>query len=132
MTTPTNDKRRCYNCKFYYRHDRGYSNYTVEDTEVNCLLRKNPHLDDTSEGYSWETDDHEFMRVAEGCCDFVAGEPLTIDCDEESAPYDRPDDRNLASYYTQDHQVIAAFDAYENRARAAASNTPPTTSPQGE
>lgn len=113
MSHPNNDKRRCYNCKFYYKHDRGYSNYTVESTEVNCLLNKNPNLDDTDEGYSWETKDHAFMRVAESCDGFARGEPLTIDCDEEAAPYKKPTGHNLASFYTDDADVIAAFDKWD-------------------
>lgn len=115
MSIPTNEKRRCYNCKFYYRHDRGYSNYTVIDTEVNCLLRKNPHLDDTDEGYSWETDDHEFMRVAENCDGYRQGDPLSVDCEEEERPYNAPDGDNLASYYTNDPEVIAAFAEWEKQ-----------------
>lgn len=111
MSVPTNQKRRCYNCKFYYRHDDGYSNYTVMETKVDCLHGKNPNLP-TDEGYDWETDDHAFMRVAEACDGFSEGKPLTVDCDEEDAPYPLPEGRSLASYYTKDEEVIAAFIAH--------------------
>lgn len=115
MSIPSNEKQRCYNCKFYYRQDHGYSNYTVEDTVVNCLRGKNPNIEGVSEGYSWETDDHEFMKAAETCDSFARGEPLYIDVDEESIPYPAPKDRNKASYYTEDAEVIAAFSEFEAR-----------------
>lgn len=34
----------CAKCKFLYFQDAGYSNYTVESTEVHCALDQNPHL----------------------------------------------------------------------------------------
>lgn len=34
----------CAKCKFMYFQDVGYSNYTVEDTEVICSLDRNPNL----------------------------------------------------------------------------------------
>lgn len=34
----------CLQCKFLFTRDTGYSNYTVEDTDAHCLLRRNPHL----------------------------------------------------------------------------------------
>ena len=34
----------CSKCKYLYFHDRGYSNYTVEETEVHCALDRNPRL----------------------------------------------------------------------------------------
>lgn len=34
----------CAKCKYLYFHDRGYSNYTVEETEVNCALDRNSNL----------------------------------------------------------------------------------------
>lgn len=110
MTIPQNDKRRCYNCKFYYRHNRGYSNYTVEETEVNCLRNKNKFLHYTPEGYAWEADDHAYMRVAESCDGYVFGEPLTVDCDEEQMPPGGK--KSLVEYYSNDKDVVDAFKAW--------------------
>ena len=110
MSIPQNDKRRCYNCKFYYRQDEGYSNYTVELTQVHCLRGKNPKVDGESEGYDWETEDHEFMKVAETCDSFARGEPLFMDCDHEAVPFDVYAERSdYAKYYTDDAEVIAAY-----------------------
>lgn len=36
----------CLKCGFLYFKDYGYSNYTVEDTNVHCALDRNPHLKD--------------------------------------------------------------------------------------
>lgn len=35
--------KRCTDCKYCVVHDFGYSNYTVEGTNIECLLNKNPH-----------------------------------------------------------------------------------------
>jgi len=34
----------CLQCKFLFTRDTGYSNYTVEDTELHCVLKLNPKL----------------------------------------------------------------------------------------
>lgn len=105
------DKRRCGDCKFYYRQDYGYSNYTVEETVGDCLKGLNPNLP-AEEGYSWENKDHEFMRVAEQCAGYSNGDPLEIDCDQENMPWDCPADRTVADYYTEDAEVLEAFRSY--------------------
>lgn len=46
-------------------------------------------------------------------CNVARGKPLSIDVDRENVPYDKPDDRNLTSYYADDPEVIAAFTEYE-------------------
>ncbi len=43
----------CATCKYLYFKDRGYSNYTVTDTEVRCALDRNPNLP-ADEPYDWE------------------------------------------------------------------------------
>lgn len=62
-------KKRCDNCKFFMTQDDGYSNYTVENTIVNCLKNNNPYFP-CSESYSWEREDspdYEQLQVAETC-----------------------------------------------------------------
>lgn len=33
---------KCTECKFCIMHDTGYSNYTVEGTDVDCIINLNP------------------------------------------------------------------------------------------
>jgi hypothetical protein len=42
----------CLECAYLYFQDTGYSNYTVEDTEVRCALNRNPHLP-ADKPYDW-------------------------------------------------------------------------------
>ena len=104
-------ERRCETCKFLYKQDQGYSNYTVTETVLNCLKMLNPSLP-KDEDYRPEGGDPA-LAFGATCVSYAAGEPLMIDCEHEAAPYDGPDGRNIASYYTDDAEVIAAFEAYK-------------------
>lgn len=50
----------CAGCEFLYFRDHGYSNYTVENTEVCCALDKNPflvkHNPDRPYNWRWTAD----------------------------------------------------------------------------
>ena len=113
MTIPTNDKRRCYNCRWALRQDTGYSNYTVLETEIHCLKNLSPYFP-VNEGYGAESEDHKFMRVAELCNAYERGEPLYFDCDLEKVTYPHRDvtERFHATFYSKDHEVIAAYAEY--------------------
>jgi len=97
----------CTKCKFLLKQDTGYSNYTVLDTELECLKGLNPNLPKTEE-YRPQGGDHALKLE---CAGFSAGEPLEIDCDQDAVPYPRPEDRSVASFYTDDAEVIAAYAA---------------------
>lgn len=91
---------RCYNCKFWATHDYGYSNYTVTETEVNCLKK---HFEPVEESYSWKTDrgnpenDDEFFKQAEKCEDFVheTGTQISLDVDGEITIEDFKEDNEV-------------------------------------
>lgn len=34
----------CMQCRWLFKRDTGYSNYTIEDTEAHCVHRRNPAL----------------------------------------------------------------------------------------
>ena len=38
------DKKTCLDCRFAVEEDYGYSNYTVEGTDVHCLKKLNSDL----------------------------------------------------------------------------------------
>lgn len=47
----------CARCAYLYLHDRGYSNWTVTETDVLCALDRNPNLvDGPSEPHDWNWD----------------------------------------------------------------------------
>lgn len=44
----------CVGCEYLYQQDRGYSNYTVTDTEVHCALDLNPNLESGEVQAPWD------------------------------------------------------------------------------
>ena len=94
------DLKRCYNCKFWATADQGYSNWTVTETEVNCLKK---HFDPIEESYSWRSsskepeNDHEFFKQAENCPDFKqeTGTQISLDVDGETTIDDFKDDMEV-------------------------------------
>ena len=74
--------RKCTECAWLARVDRGYSNYTVEETELICLLRLNPALPAT-ESYSEETERSKEIRFAMLCQSFLTGVGPHFDVDNE-------------------------------------------------
>jgi len=91
---------RCYNCKFFARQDTGYSNYTVEGTDISCLKK---HFETTEESYSWRQseqnpeNDDDFFKQAETCPDFKQnqGSQIHFDVDGEVTLIDYIDDTEL-------------------------------------
>lgn len=79
----------CRDCQYLYKHDRGYSNYTVTDTDVICALNKNPHLP-TEKPYDWRvlgTDN--WPKTRDSRCDMYLHTPegaqqvhMDVDCEE--------------------------------------------------
>jgi hypothetical protein len=94
----------CADCKFLYLQDDGYSNWTVEDTQVVCALDKNPELP-ASMPYDWEwgSDGQDnWPKTNRGRCDRYdqrAGDWVHLDVDGEARVED----------YTSDPEVIAAI-----------------------
>lgn len=96
------NKKRCYNCRWFATEDSGYSNYTVMDTVVHCLKGLNPAFP-CNESYSWRTEhlstkDHEILRVAETCpsFEFVSNEKqIQLDVDGEISLKQWADDDEL-------------------------------------
>ena len=85
----------CLQCKFLFTRDTGYSNYTVEDTELHCVLKLNPKLPaeipDEVRGYSgsydyvWMTPANDkWHATKDGRCDKYQHNDaayIHIDCD---------------------------------------------------
>lgn len=104
-------EHRCEDCKFLYKQDEGYSNYTVTDTTLHCLKNLNPAMP-KDEDYRPQGGDPA-LAFGETCAGFSAGEGLHIDPEREDAPDD--DSQSIAPHYTDDEEIIAAFNSYEHK-----------------
>lgn len=97
----------CTTCKFFFRKEYGYSNYTVTDVELDCLKGLNPGLSKNEEFVRGGVD--PVLMFGATCPSYVKGYPLEIDVDMEQVPYPLPDGRSPASYYTDDQEVLDAY-----------------------
>ena len=68
----------CKECKYCILEDYGYSNYTVEGTNADCLLDMNPHFPEDAY-YGRATS----LQFANECPQFTEGEPVKVDCGRE-------------------------------------------------
>ena len=96
--------KSCVGCKWLYKHDSGYSNYTVENTDVLCAKDKNPNLP-ADEPYDWkeEVDADNWTKTNASRCELYAlGPTVCLDVDGESGPAD----------YTDDAEVIAVISVH--------------------
>lgn len=85
----------CLQCKFLFTRDTGYSNWTVEDTDLHCVLKLNPKLPDEipdevrrykgHSDYGWmRADNDKWHATKDGRCDkyqHTDNDPPHIDCD---------------------------------------------------
>ena len=69
---------KCTDCKYCIEEDWGYSNYTVEGTEVDCLLKKNS-LFPVDRFYGEEPT----LLFAGECANFIVGPHPQIDVERE-------------------------------------------------
>ena len=102
----------CARCKFLYMHDVGYSNYTVEDTDVECALGRNPHLSSGPNGlpYDWNYNGKDNWPATQNsrCERYEAAEDY-IHLDVDGAVY--PDEFGL------DAEAVAAVEEHSGRRR---------------
>ena len=95
-------EKRCTNCKFLLAMDSGYSNWTVTETDLDCLKGFNDRLPAT-ESYRFETEHSDVNAVAEKCPHYREGESTHIDVDWEdgdAANYnDDPDVKEMLRLY---------------------------------
>jgi hypothetical protein len=86
----------CTDCKFCVLHDTGYSNYTVEGTDADCLLDMNP--DFPADSFYETAEQLDFANV---CPRFKEGSGIHVDVDNE--------DGSLLNY-TDDEEVKAILE----------------------
>jgi hypothetical protein len=80
----------CNGCRFACFVDYGYSNYTVEGTEFYCA--KSLHPDGHFDRFYGEDKRLDF---AAECSGFEAGEPISMDVDQEGIADLTPDQRTV-------------------------------------
>lgn len=94
----------CADCKFLYMQDTGYSNWTVENTTVDCALSRNPNLPKDLP-YDWEYGSDgldNWPATNKSRCEQYAkrdGEFVHLDVDGETS----------VESFTSDPEVIAAI-----------------------
>ncbi len=75
-------ERKCDNCTYCILLDEGYSNYTVENTLVYCMLDVLP---DPGFDRGWGGRDQQpKLFYAEQCPHFEAGNPVQLDVDRDT------------------------------------------------
>lgn len=93
---------KCTECKFLLAVDSGYSNYTVEETDLDCLKGFNERLPAT-ESYRFETESSDVNAIAEACPHYRKGDGTHIDVDREDGDEtnynDDPDVKEMLRLY---------------------------------
>jgi len=101
------NEKSCVGCKFLYTEGHGYSNYTWEETSVECAKDKNPNLP-KDEPYDWNEKDDNWPATNASRCDLYApGEKVCLDVDGENGPADE----------TSDEEAILAICEHSERGR---------------
>ncbi len=102
--------RSCEQCRWCFLEDHGYSNWTVEGTQVYCLQTRHPSGLDGFDRWYGEPDSDgnaNSLFFAEQCEGFQPGEPIHCDVEKERQydknSNDRPDP--WWHYYTEDLEV---------------------------
>ena len=91
-------KPRCYNCKFFTKQDIGYSNWTVEGTDITCLKDVFETIEESysrRQSKSNPENDSEFFKQAETCPYFKEGDGACFDADGEVTVEDFKEDDEL-------------------------------------
>jgi len=84
----------CRECRFAIFQDYGYSNYTVEGTELHCAQHAVPDFEVTFE------DDKKLFEAATSCGKFEAGKALNLDVEgEEERESLSPDQKAVLEMY---------------------------------
>ena len=97
----------CADCKFLFLRDSGYSNWTVEETYVDCAMNNNPHLP-SALPYDWEwgSDGQDnWPKTQKSRCEKYEQRP-----DGQGIVHLDVDGETHARDFTSDPEVIAAID----------------------
>lgn len=90
---------KCTDCKYCLALDYGYSNWTVEGTSIDCLLKLNPSFP-VDRGYGLEPS----LDFAAKCPRYISGECISVDVDQEEGELEN---------YSNDPEVKALLKEWE-------------------
>ena len=82
--------KSCNECRYAVMVDYGYSNYTVEGTNVYCAQKLHPN-----DGFDHWYGENEYNKFAEQCQGFTQGSPVMIDVDGEAHDGMSEDEREI-------------------------------------
>ena len=100
-------KKKCTDCKYCVQEDYGYSNYTVEGTNADCLLGLHTNMP-VDRFYGEEPE----LEYADKCERFFGGDGPEIDVDRELlSNWEEP----LSSAYTEDNEIGILLDAWDSK-----------------
>lgn len=89
-----NDKS-CVGCKFLYAKDSGYSNYTVEETTIECAKSFNKDLP-ADRPYDWRHEPDNWAKTMYGrCSNYAVGIMVHLDVDGEETVEDQTEDPDV-------------------------------------
>lgn len=91
---------KCSDCIYSIKEEFGWSNWTVEGAEIDCLLRKNPNF--PSDNFYGEAPE---LLFANTCDRFKYGSCIYLDCDLEDLPLDPSMDDFLKAYGSPSEEV---------------------------
>lgn len=113
----------CAKCKFLYFRDVGYSNYTVEETQVHCALNRDANI--PKEGvalpYNWtygDAKDNWPATQSSRCERYEAIGPYYVHLDVDGENY--PDE-----FIGTDLEAVAAIEEHSGRKRPPPDIIPP-------
>ena len=81
---------KCQQCKYHVNQDTGYSNWTVDGSNVTCLKGKYKDLED-----SCKCEEKEFYKQFDNCEFFKEGCYITFDVDGETTIEDYKEDEEV-------------------------------------
>jgi len=89
------NEKSCLGCKFLFSQDLGYSNYTVEETEIRCAKNRNSNLP-ASEPYDWKRGEDNWPATQGSRCELYApGEMVHLDVEGEDTVDSQTTDREV-------------------------------------
>lgn len=99
-------KRSCVGCKYLWAKDEGYSNYTVEETKIDCLLDRNPKLPD-QRPWDWDEEKDNWPATMMGRCEVYAEGPMVhLDVDGDNSWEDFGVDEAVAAAWIAHTKLI--------------------------
>lgn len=93
--------KSCDGCKYIMFQDSGYSNYTVLNTDVHCLLDLNENLP-SERPYDWNQSKNNWKSTNCSRCDrYCEGDQIHLDVEGEESPEDCTDDEETLSAFRE-------------------------------